>query len=113
MATAISVSYMNNLKVIQQLSFSNPDQLIIIDFYAKWCSPCKTLAPKLEELAKTMPSIKFYRTDVDDELAADIVSVFQFASLPTLVYYRGSKEVGRTTGANIEAVLAKIQELTA
>jgi thioredoxin 1 len=110
--TTLTVSYMNNLKVIQQLSSSNPEQLIVIDFYAKWCCPCKTLAPKLEELAKTLPSVKFYKTDIDDELAFDIVTTFPFASLPTLVYYKGSKEVGRTTGANIETVRAKIQELT-
>lgn len=110
--TTLAVSYMNNLKVIQQLSSSNPEQLIVIDFYAKWCFPCKDFTPKLEALAKTMSSVKFYKTDIDDELAFDIVNTFPVASLPTLVYYKGSKEVGRTTGANIETVRSKIQELT-
>jgi thioredoxin 1 len=112
MAAINNVSYMNNLKVIQQQSINNPEQLIIIDFYAKWCGPCKQLSHKLEELANATPAVKFYKTDVDDELAFDIISTFPFTSLPTLVYFKGSKEVGRTTGANIETVRTKIQELT-
>jgi thioredoxin 1 len=105
------VNYMNNLKVIKQQSSNNPNQLFIIDFYAKWCGPCKQLMPKLEELAIANPSIKFYKTDVDDELATEIFAAFPFTSLPTIVYIKNFKEVAKTTGANIETVRVKIAEL--
>lgn len=103
-----SIGYMNNLKVIQQLSSSNLEQLIVLDFYAKWCAPCKQLTPILEELANEYTDVIFYKIDIEDELAFDLVQTFKISKLPTLVYYRGNKEVARTNGINIEIIRAAI-----
>jgi thioredoxin 1 len=98
------VGYMNSLKVILQVSTSNPNQLIIIDFYAKWCVPCKQLSPILDTYSNEFPDVKFYKTDVEDELADELVNTYQFTSLPTLVYIKNSVEVDRTIGINKETI---------
>jgi len=105
-----SIGYMNNFKLIQQLSSSNPELLIVIDFYAKWCAPCKQLTPKLEELSKEFTNVKFLKTDIEDELAFDIVQTFTISKLPTLVYFKNNKEVARTNGINIDMIHKTISD---
>lgn len=61
---------------------------IILDVYADWCAPCKQLAPMLEQLARSTPSVKFCRlnSDVEERISGDL----QIRSLPTLLaIFRG------------------------
>nr|CDS25302.2 thioredoxin 2 [Hymenolepis microstoma] len=52
------------------------DQLVVCDFFATWCGPCKMLAPRLEELAKEHTNITFVKIDVD-ELEVSFVSIMK------------------------------------
>ena len=58
------------------------DWIIIADFFATWCWPCKVLWPVIEELSKENPDVKFVKIDVDEvtELAAE----YQISSIPTV-----------------------------
>ncbi len=69
----------------------------ILDFFADWCSPCKALAPVLDELEKEYPDIEFQRVNVDgDPLLAKKYSV---QSIPTLVFLKDGQEINRTVGS--------------
>lgn len=61
------------------------DKPAIVDFYATWCGPCKTLAPMLEELAKEYDGkIYVYKIDVDKE--SELAGAFGIQSIPTLLW---------------------------
>lgn len=70
----------------------NPDKWVyegdkpaIVDFYATWCGPCKTIAPVLEELAKEYEGkIVIYKIDTDKE--RELASAFGISSIPTLLF---------------------------
>jgi thioredoxin 1 len=68
--------------------------LVLVDFYAQWCGPCKRFAPTLEKLSKEYTNVSFYKVDVD------VVPQESITAMPTFVLYRDRTEVGRVTGAN-------------
>ena len=61
------------------------DKLVLIDFYADWCGPCKMMAPMVESLAgKYAGKIDFYKVDIDQE--PELASVFGIRSIPTFLF---------------------------
>ncbi len=69
---------------------------VIIDFYATWCSPCKMLAPIVEDIANEKENVTFVKVDVDE--ADEIAALFQIMSIPTLVYLKNGKMVLKDVG---------------
>ena len=70
---------------------------VIVDFWAPWCGPCKMIAPTVEELAKEYDGkalVAKVNTD-DDPIWA---SRFGIQGIPTLIFFKGGKEVGRQVG---------------
>ena len=61
------------------------DKPAIIDFYADWCGPCKTLAPVLEQLAAEYEG-KIYIYKVDTEAERELASAFGIRSIPTMIF---------------------------
>lgn len=81
----------------------------IIDFYADWCSPCKMVAPILEELSKEYEGkLVIYKvnTDIEQELSA----VFGIRSIPTLLFIGSDGEPTMQPGAYPKHVMKKIIE---
>ena len=68
----------------------------VLDFWAKWCPPCKMLGPIFEELSKEMSEFKFAKIDVDKN--QEIAGQFEVRSIPTLIFFKDKKEIGRMTG---------------
>lgn len=70
--------------------------LVVVQYYATWCGPCKMLKPVLENLSTEMTDAKFYRVDIDlfrpQAIDAGIRSV------PTVVLYKDGEEVDRQAG---------------
>ena len=56
--------------------------LILIDFWAEWCQPCRMLAPAFEELNREEPQVKFCRVNVDEQ--SELAQMFGIESIPTL-----------------------------
>ena len=87
------------------------DKLVLIDLWAPWCGPCRTVAPVLERLAaRYAGSLKVVKINVDDNprSAADYAA----RSIPPLVMVKNGKEVDRVIGAQPEpALAAKIDPL--
>ena len=59
------------------------DTLVVIDFWASWCGPCKMLAPVYEKVAGDMTDVKFCKVNVDEE--PSLAREFQISSIPTVI----------------------------
>lgn len=88
----------------------NKNKLVLVDFYADWCMPCRMMAPVVEELAKKYAGKVFVgKINVDQNpLTANRFQVF---SIPTLIIFKSGKEVDRIVGFvpknHVEAHLKK------
>ena len=71
--------------------------LTIVDFWASWCQPCLMMAPQFKAAAQQLPQVVFAKiqTDKYEQAAAP----YNIRSLPTMVAFRGGKEVARQSGA--------------
>ncbi len=76
--------------------------LIVLDFWAEWCGPCKVLTPILEKLA-TEYGGRFRLAKVDTEAQQEIASMFGIRSIPTVIALKGQKPVSAFQGAQPEA----------
>ena len=84
--------------------------LVVVDFFATWCGPCKMLAPILESVEKETEGVAFFRVDVDQ--APDLARRFGIMSIPTLIFFRDGNEFAKTVGVLRKPdLLAKINEL--
>ncbi|MBP3605127.1 MAG: thioredoxin [Clostridia bacterium] len=73
------------------------DGLVLVDFYADWCGPCRMMAPILEAVAAEREDLKVAKVNVDESAA--LASRFGVMSIPTLVLLDGGEEVKRIVGA--------------
>ncbi len=71
--------------------------VVVVDFSASWCGPCKMMIPIFEEVSKEMKDVKFTKVDVDDN--PDIAQKFGVMGIPTFIVFKNGKEVDRSTGA--------------
>ncbi|MCP6198903.1 thioredoxin, partial [Klebsiella pneumoniae] len=77
------------------------DKLVVIDFMATWCGPCKMIGPKLDEIAAEMSdSIVVVKVDVDE--CEDIASEYNINSMPTFVFVKNGKKLDEFSGANVD-----------
>ena len=71
--------------------------LVLVDFYATWCGPCKMMAPVLEELAEELKDdVTIAKIDVDEE--SELASEYRISSIPTLVLLKNGKPVDSAIG---------------
>ena len=101
---------MSDLTTIDNLniySTSNPLKLLVIDFKASWCTPCKAIKPFIDYLKENYPNVEFYEIDIEDDITETIVNNFDIVKLPTFIYYKNGKVCETLIGTN----KSKIEEL--
>ena len=80
------------------------DKLVIVDFWAVWCGPCRMLSPLLDEVEEEMADkITVVKVNVDD--ADEIAMRYRIMSIPTLIFFKDGQMVDRTVGAMPKSVL--------
>ena len=85
---------LNNSNFEQTISADNPT---LVDFWAEWCGPCKSMHPIFESLAKEYPNVKFARVNVDQN--QNISTKFAVQSIPTFIMFKSGKIIDKMMGA--------------
>ncbi len=70
--------------------------LVVVQYFATWCGPCKMLKPVLEQISTELTDVKFYRVDID--LFRNQAIEAGIRSVPTVVLYKDGEEVDRQSG---------------
>ena len=79
-------------------------KLVIVDFWATWCGPCRMLSPLLDEVEEEMADkVTVVKVNVDD--ADEIAMRFRIMSIPTLLFFKDGQIVDKTVGAMPKSVL--------
>lgn len=88
------------LQQINQDNFKDTitnNEVVLVDFYADWCGPCKVLIPRLETLAKDFEGkAKIVKVNVDQ--SRELSAQFNIRSIPALFYFKNGELVGRQQG---------------
>jgi len=81
------------------------NKLVVVDFYATWCGPCKMISPKLELMAQEFGDVIFLKVDVDDN--EEVASEYGISCMPTFIFIKNGEKISEFSGANAD----KIKEL--
>ena len=100
-----------SVRKINQQEFENAKRnegLLLLDFYADWCGPCKMVAPVVEEIAELRNDVFVAKINVDEEEA--LAEAFGVYSIPTLIVMKNGEVVRQTSGARPKAQLLALLE---
>jgi thioredoxin 1 len=82
------------------------DKVVLVDFWAEWCGPCKMVAPVLDEIAgENKDKLTVAKLDIDRNPAA--ARDYQVMSIPTMIVFQGGKPVKQIVGAKPKAALLR------
>jgi len=73
------------------------NELVLLEFHAAWCSPCKAMAPVVERIVNEVGDVKLVNVDVDDE--TELSTQYNIRSIPSFVLLKDGKVINRLVGA--------------
>lgn len=86
------------------------DKLVVVDFFATWCGPCKKIAPTIEGYSNDpeYADVIFAKIDVDE--LAEVAEECGISAMPTFHLYKGGKKVAEVVGASADKIKTAIKE---
>ena len=86
------------------------DSLVVVDFYATWCGPCKAIAPQIEAMSTgEFSAVKFLKVDVDE--CEEVAMEYNITAMPTFIFIKNGKKVDDMMGANPDKLKSMINNL--
>jgi thioredoxin 1 len=83
-------------------------EILLVDFWAPWCGPCKMIAPTLNEIAETETDIVIGKVNVDHN--QDLAKRYKVRNIPTMLIFKDGVEVGRIIGVKTKkAILSEVK----
>lgn len=86
-----------------ETSVLNSKGLVLVDFWAEWCGPCRQLGPILESIDNEIADVTIYKMNVDDSPA--VAGQYGLRSIPTMFLFKDGKQVDTKVGLQSEATL--------
>jgi thioredoxin 1 len=101
------------MKAVTDISFSDDvlqsEKVVLVDFWADWCGPCRKVEPLLEELSKEIGDrVEIVKLDIDAN--PEVTRAYQVMSVPTLTVFRAGRPVNSLVGARPKGDLLKLIE---
>ena len=89
-------------------SVKNSEKIVLLDFYADWCGPCRMVSPLVDEIAEENPQYLVGKINVDND--PELAAAFGVSSIPTLVVMKNGKIANQAVGARAkEQILAMLK----
>ena len=98
----------NKLNLNNFDSFINNEGIILLDFYADWCGPCRMVLPIVEEIAAEREDVAVGKINVDEN--PQLASRYGVISIPTLIVMKDGKIINRASGAKPKAQILAMLE---
>lgn len=106
-ATRPAVSTIQNKEQLDQIIATAGDRLLVFEFYADWCPPCRELAPILEEIAKeNREALDLYKIDTDK--SSGLARDFRVTGIPHVVFFKNKESVMSLSGLYPKQMYLKV-----
>jgi len=103
----------SNLNLNELQNTLDNNSIVLIDFWASWCGPCRTFGPVFEKVSEKHPDAKFMKVDTEKE--QQLAALFQIQAIPTLAVFRDGillyRESGALPEAGLENLLDQVKKL--
>lgn len=83
----------------------NNENVVLVDFFATWCNPCKMMAPIVEEISNENPNVKVGKVNVDEEIG--LAETYGIMSIPTLMIFKDGKNIKTFIGVTDKEEIVK------
>ncbi|KAK8857458.1 hypothetical protein M9Y10_015863 [Tritrichomonas musculus] len=109
------INFIGNYQTLQSIvkKATENQRLVVLDFFATWCGPCRTLGAQLPEIAKENPEVVFIKCDIDAN--QEVTSLFGVSSVPSVKFLIFKENeitiVSQIAGCNVPEIRNKIGRL--